>query len=501
MKIFSTEQIRQWDAYTIQNEPIGSLELMERASETFASWFTEQFPNKLIPIYVFCGNGNNGGDGLAISRILHQKSYDIKVIVLAFSDRRSEDNEANLKAAQKMNDLHITTLSNMDDLPSIQDSSIVIDALFGTGLKNELHGFVQDLIRFLNQLNVTRVAIDMPSGLYGDASSNGVIFNADYTFSFEQPKLAFMFPENQKYVGQWRVNSIQLSEEYYFNESADNYLLTNKVVLSHYKKRRKFEHKGSFGHALLIMGSRGKIGAAVLSTCACLRSGSGLTTVYTPSCGYEILQTSIPEAMVITDNNDSYIGTMPKTDKYNAIGVGCGLGMEDETQKVVGELLQNSSHALVLDADALNIIAANPDMLHKIPKDSILTPHPKEFERLFGKTYNDFERNSLQRQKAISLQCYILLKGAHSCIATPDGICYYNTTGNPGMATAGSGDVLTGIITGLLAQGYSSKAALCLGVYLHGLAGDLGAKELGEESLISRDIIKYLPKAFIKMKA
>lgn len=500
MKIFNTEQIRHWDTYTIQNEPIESLDLMERASETFARWITEQFPNKLTPIYVFCGNGNNGGDGLAISRILHQKSYDVKVIVLAFSDRRSIDNQANLKAVQKIKDLHITTLFNMDNLPSIQGSSIVIDALFGTGLKNELHGFVQDLIRFLNQLNVTRVAVDMPSGLYGDASSNGVIFNADYTYSFEQPKLAFMFPENQKYVGHWRVNSIQLSEEYYLKESTNNYLITNKVALCHYKKRRKFEHKGSFGHALLIMGSRGKIGAAVLSTCACLRSGSGLTTVYTPSCGYEILQTSIPEAMVITDNNNSFIGTLPKTDKYNAVGIGCGLGMEDETQKVLGELLQNSSHALVLDADALNIITANPDMLHKIPKDSILTPHPKEFERLFGKTSNDFERNSLQRQKAISLQCYILLKGAHSCIAAPDGICYYNTSGNPGMATAGSGDVLTGIITGLLAQDYSSKAALCMGVYLHGLAGDLGAKELGEESLIARDIIKYLPKAFMKMK-
>ncbi len=499
MKIFNTEKIKAWDANTIENEPIDSLELMERASKTFVSWFTEKFSNKTTPIYVFCGNGNNGGDGFAISRLLHQKSYDVIVVALSVSDKRSIDNQANLNAIQKMSDLKFLTLSDSEDFPPIQDSSIVIDALLGTGLKDEIYGFTQYLVHFLNQLNVIRVAVDIPSGLFGDETSTGVIFYADYTFSFEQPKLAFMFPENHKYVGKWIVKSIHLSEEYYASERADNYLLTDKIVLSHYKKRRKFEHKGSFGHAILIMGSRGKIGAAVLSTFACLRSGCGLATVYTPSCGYEILQTSIPEAMVITDNNDSYIGSLPETDKYDAIGIGCGLGIENETQKVLGELLQNSKQPLVLDADALNIIASNPEMLNEIPENSILTPHPKEFERLFGKTSNDFERNSLQRQNAIKLGCFILLKGAHSCIATPDGTCYYNSTGNPGMATAGSGDVLTGIITGLLAQGYSSRPSLCIGVYLHGLAGDIGAKALGEDSLIARDLIKYLPNAFMEL--
>jgi NAD(P)H-hydrate epimerase len=499
MKLFNAEQIKSWDAYTIQNEGINSLELMERASETFVNWFAEQFPDKTVPVYVFCGNGNNGGDGLAISRLLHQKSYNVNVIVLPLSDRRSIDNQTNLNAVQKIDGLKTSTLTNGEDFPSIPNSSIIIDALFGTGLNNELHGLTQDLVYFLNQLNTVRVAVDIPSGLFADKPSTGAIFNADYTFSFEQPKLAFLFPENHKYVGRWIVKSIHLSEEYYLNESTDNFLLTNEVALSHYKKRGKFEHKGSFGHAILIVGSKGKIGAAVLSTFACMRSGSGLTTVYTPSCGYEILQTSIPEAMVITDSNESYIGSSPKTDPYDAVGIGCGLGMENETQKVLGELLNTSTKPIVLDADALNIIASNPEMLNEIPENSILTPHPKEFERLFGKTSNDFERTSLQRQKAMHLKCFILLKGAHSCIATPDGICYYNSTGNPGMATAGSGDVLTGIITGLLAQGYSSKAALALGVYLHGLAGDLAAKELSEDSLMARDLIKYLPKAFLKM--
>ena len=499
MKIFSTKQIKSWDTYTIERERITSLELMERASNVFVSWFIEQFPNKTTPIYIFCGNGNNGGDGFVISRLLHQESYKVNVIAQALPIKRSKDNEVNLNAIHKISDLKILTLSNSDDFPSIENDSIVVDALFGTGLKNELRGFFKNLVRFLNKLNVIRVAVDIPSGLSGDASSAGAIFNANYTFSFEHPKLAFMFPENHKYVGEWFAKTIHLSEEYYFSESSDSYLLTPQVALSHYKKRKKFEHKGNFGHALLIMGSRGKIGAAVLSTFACLKSGCGLATVYTPSCGYEILQTSIPEAMVITDNNDSYISSFPKTDIYNAIGIGCGLGLATETEKAFGKLLQNSKQPLVLDADALNIIAMNPNMLTKIPKDSILTPHPKEFERLFGKTSNDFERNILQKQKAMKLKCFILLKGAHSCIATPEGICYYNSTGNSGMATAGSGDVLTGIITGLLAQGYSSKAAVCLGVYLHGLAGDLGAQELGQESLIARDIIKHFPKAFIKL--
>jgi NAD(P)H-hydrate epimerase len=496
MKIFSTEQIKSWDAHTIDSDPIDSLALMERAGNVFVKWFTEQFPNKEIPVYVFCGNGNNGGDGFVISRLLHQESYQVNVIVQAQLSKRSKDNQTNLDALQKLNHLKISTISNSEDFPPVKNSSIVIDALFGTGLREKLRGFFKGLVHFLNELNVIRVAIDIPSGLLGDESSTGIIFKADYTFSFEQPKLAFMFPENQKYVGKWIVDKIDLSQEYYLNENTFDYFLTDKVALSLYKKREKFDHKGSFGHALLIMGSRGKIGAAVLSTFACMRAGCGLATVYTPSCGYEILQTSIPEVMTITDSNESYITSSPNIDQYSSIGVGCGIGIENETQKALHELLQNSKQPLVLDADALNIIALDPVMLNKIPNNSILTPHPKEFERLFGKTANNFERNKLQRQKAINLKCFILLKGAHSCIATPEGICYYNSTGNPGMGTAGSGDVLTGIITGLVAQGYSSKSAVCLAVYLHGLAGDIGVKKLGEEALIARDIIKYLPKAF-----
>ncbi len=378
----------------------------------------------------------------------------------------------------------------------IADGSIVIDALFGTGLKRPLEGLPHELVNYLNMVIATRIAVDMPSGLLGEDPSNGIIFKAHYTLSFEQPKLAFLFPENHIRVGEWIAKSIGLSKSYYKTEKTTNYFLTHQMVKSYLKKRGKFEHKGRFGHALILAGSKGMMGAAILSASACLRSGSGLTTVYTANCGYNILQMSIPEAMVITDPHDLMVSRTPKNlNKFNAIGIGCGIGTEKETQQALQDLLKDSSQPMVLDADALNIIALNPDMMNAIPSHSILTPHPKEFERLFGPTANQFERNQLQRQKAIDLKCYILLKGAHSCIATPEGNCFFNSTGNPGMATAGSGDVLTGMVTGLLAQGYSSETALCIGVYLHGLAGDMATNALGQTAVIARDIIQYLPEA------
>jgi len=499
MKIFNTDQIKAWDNFTIENEPISSLKLMERASAIFVKWFIKNFNDVKIPIYILCGNGNNGGDGLAISRILSQKLYDVTPVIFTLSTKRSPDNQANLKAIKSLANVNLISLSNEDDFPIIEKNSIVIDALFGTGLKGNIDGYFKKLIEHVNQLDVIRIAVDIPSGLNGNSFSSGTVFKADYTFSFEQPKLSFMFPENQYYVGEWFSESIGLLKDFYNSENTNNHLLTEKVVSQKIKKRNKFGHKGNFGHSLLITGSKGKIGAAVLATLACLRSGSGLTTVYTPQCGYEILQTKIPEAMVITDVDHSVISSVPPIENYNAIGIGCGLGVDAKTQNAIIDLLNQTKQPLVIDADALNIIALQPELLNKVPKHSILTPHPKEFERLFGKSNNDFERFDKQMQNAKKLDCYILLKGAHSCIATPKGLCYFNTTGNPGMATAGSGDVLTGMITGLLAQGYSSKNSLCIAVYMHGLAGDLAKKKIGENSLIASDIIKYIPKAYMQL--
>lgn len=436
MKILSTTQIQAWDEFTIKQENTESLALMEKASNTFAIWFMKQFPDKAKTVYVFCGNGNNGGDGFAISRLLIQADYQVNVLLQAKPNKRSKDNETNLEILQNMSQLKLWEIARLEDVPTIEKSSIVIDALFGTGLKGELRGFFKDLVKFLNDLNCKRVSVDIPTGLQGEIHSRGVIFQADCTFSFEQPKLAFLFPENQQYVGKWTAKSIGLSEKYYSQETTTNFLLTKKIAQSLTKKRGKFEHKGNFGHALLLMGSKGKIGAAVLSSYACMRAGSGLTTIYTPSCGYSVLQTSIPEVMVIADEKEDYISCLPETEGYTTIGLGCGIGTNQETQSVVFDLVKSATQALVLDADALNSIAKNKAILSEIPKNFILTPHPKEFERLFGKTANDFERNELQRKKSINLGCYILLKGAHSCISTPEGNCYFNTAGNPGMATA-----------------------------------------------------------------
>ena len=497
MKLFNNEQIRQWDNYTIANEPITSLALMERASATFVNWFIGQFSDKERPIYIFCGRGNNGGDGLAIARLLHEKSYHINLFVFPNSGKESVDYTSNL---QRINEVNLSIIEHQRDFPKIPENAIIIDALFGTGLKRALTDLPEALVAYLNQLDATSVSVDLPSGLMSDSVSSGTIFKANHTFSFEQPKLAFLFPENADFVGHWMAHSIGLSKAYYKSVHTDNNFLTDQDIKSLLKKRPKFGHKGNFGHALMIVGSKGMIGAAILSTSAALRSGSGLTTIYAPSSGYEILQSTIPEAMVLNDPHNDYLTHLPKNiSNFNAIGIGCGIGTNQHTQKVVGDLLKNHSQPLVLDADALNIIALNPEMINDIPKKSILTPHPKEFERLFGKTKDQFERYELQKQKAIELQCYILVKGAHSCAATPKGQCFFNSTGNPGMATAGSGDVLTGIIVGLLAQNYSPKASICIGIYLHGLAGDLAAYKLGEASLMARDLIKYLPNAFIKL--
>lgn len=499
MKILSSEQIRAWDQFTITNEPISSLDLMERASNSFVDWFVLQFPDQSKKIFVFCGNGNNGGDGLAISRLLHQRGYQVEAFTFSISTKRSTDNQSNLHAAQQLPELKITTLAENDALFEIDESGIIIDALFGSGLTREITGYFRNLIEHLNQQKAIRVAVDLPSGLFTDTHSQGAIFRADYSLSFQQPKLAFLFPENHKYAGEWNCKPIGLSPSFYLNAESDHHLLTKELAQTLLKTRKKFAHKGNFGHACLIVGSLGKMGAAILAAKACLRAGCGLLTVRVPTCGYDIMQISVPEAMVELDANETHLGQLISVTKYEATGIGCGLGTASDTKTAVANLLEHADKPLVLDADALNIISQ--DELHgKIPEGSILTPHPKEFERLFGPSNNDFERNKTQRRWARDLQSYIVLKGAHTCIATPEGKCYFNTTGNPGMATAGSGDVLTGIITGLLAQDYDSFSAALLGVYLHGLAGDFACENLCEQSMIAGDIINGLSNAIKSMQ-
>lgn len=501
MKILTPAQIRALDAYTIAHEPIKSIDLMERAANAFVNWFVQQFPpSQQRPINIFCGLGNNGGDGLAIARLLNRKHYSVEVFICQIGAKRSTDFEKNLKKIPSRRGLPVTTIKTNDNLPNFEQKEIIIDAIFGSGLNRAITGYWATLIEHINALSNEVVSVDMPSGLFADAATEGAVIHATYTLSFELPKRAFFFPENQDRLGNCYIQPIGLNQQFIQAEKATNYLITKGLVQSLLKGRAKFSHKGTFGHALLLVGSLGKMGAAILTTKACLRSGVGLVTVQVPKCGYTILQLGCPEAMTSVDAAENYLSSYPDIADYKAIGIGCGINQKEATQQALFTLLKKVDYPIVLDADALNILSKNKDQLKHIPANSILTPHPKEFERLFGKTANDFARNELHITKAKALNCILLLKGANTAIAFPDGTCYFNSTGNPGMATGGSGDVLTGILTGLLAQGYTPKAAVILGVYLHGLAGDLAAKDIGQESLIAGDIVDYIGKGFQQLK-
>lgn len=500
MKILPVEKIREADSFTIANEPITSIDLMERAAHQLFRWVKKRI-DIYQPIKIFTGLGNNGGDGLVLARLLLKKGYEVQTFIINYSDNRSEDFSVNLIRLEELDNVQIGYIDQKDDIPDIDADDIVIDAIFGSGLTRAVSGLAGDVIHAINSSGSVTIAIDMPSGLFADqrSSQNGVIISADYTLSFQFPKLAFLLPENDAYVGEWHILDIGLHPDFINSVETDHFLLTKRDVRPTLKKRNKFAHKGTFGHALLIAGSYGKMGAAVLASKACLRSGVGLLHTHIPKAGYEIMQTVVPECMLSIDRYDHYFSEVPELDMYTAIGVGPGLGMEHQSQMALKLLIQNYQSPMVFDADALNILAENKTWLSFLPKGSILTPHPKEFERLVGKWSDDFEKLQLLKDFCFKYSVYAVLKGAYTCICTPDGKFYFNSTGNPGMATAGSGDVLTGIITALLAQDYSPGQAAALGVYLHGLAGDMAAKKSGYEALNAGDMINRIGKAFLKL--
>lgn len=499
MKILNTEQTRAWDAFTIRHEPITSLDLMNRASQVFTDWLVGLYPDTRRQVAVFAGTGNNGGDGMVVARMLHWLNYEVKVFVCDLSGKRSPDFEAQLPAMP--DDIDIRYIQNPDNLTDINlpRNVLIIDALFGSGLTRPLEGDWLRVVSFLNEMPGEIVSIDLPSGLFADRATPGHgVVRATRTFSFESPKLAFFFPENAGRVGEWAFGSIGLHLDYYNKAGTPFHYLSGYQAGLLLRPRPKFSHKGTFGHALVIAGSYGKMGAAVLAARACLRAGAGLLTVHAPRCGFLVLQTSVPEAMFSADHRAIMWTEAPDLQPYSAVGVGCGIGRAPETANALKNLLlsmEKTSRGLVLDADALNILAENPDWWRRVPRNTIITPHPKEFERLFGPSANDFERNDLQRTKAQEHGVFIVLKGAHTAIACPDGACWFNSTGNPGMATGGTGDVLTGVLTGLLAQGYSARNAALLGVFLHGLAGDLAAEKTGLAGLMAGDVAGFLGKA------
>jgi ADP-dependent NAD(P)H-hydrate dehydratase / NAD(P)H-hydrate epimerase len=498
MKVLTIEQIREADRFTIENEPVASIDLMERAATALLEWFRNRLKTEQI-VQIFCGMGNNGGDGLALARLLINNGYQVFTHIVLYGPTGSPDFKTNLERLRDIRFATITELGPETVFPVIEKSHLVVDCLFGSGLNKPVTGFVAGLIEHINDSGAVVVSVDMPSGLFADKPTELLkkhVVKADYTLSFETAKRSFLVPENDLYVGHWEVLPIGLHHEYLRDVAVNTYLISGEDVRQVLKNRQKFAHKGNFGHSLILAGSMGKSGAAVLSALACLRSGTGLLHVHTPLSSAVSLQVAVPEAMLSLDPDEAIVSRLPHLGPFNAVAAGPGLGMDEQTAKVIRLLIQESKLPLVLDADALNLLSENKTWLSFLPAGTILTPHPREFERLAGGWRDSFERIDIQREFSVRFQVYVVFKGAHSCISTPAGECWFNATGNPGMATAGSGDVLTGIITGLLAQNYSPFEAAMAGVYLHGLAGDFALDSQSPESLIATDIIAHLGQAF-----
>ena len=489
MKILSSSQIKECDSATIE-KGISSINLMEKAAKNCADWIGDNFKSNQS-FSIFCGNGNNGGDGFAIARILYEKGFDVAVFIDENNSKFSEDAKINLNKIKPISGITIKDYSEFDN----RDNSVIIDALFGYGLNRELSDDFKNLIEKLNRIQVPRISIDIPTGLFADKviDEDSIVFKADFTLTFQFYKRSFLHPETGKFCGKIIVFDIELDEDYINEAETDYFVIDETVIKNIYKPREEFSHKGTYGKSILVGGSYGKIGAVLMSTLSALRTGSGLTFTLAPKCGNDILQSQIPEAMFI-DSGENFIDKIEIQDKA-VYGIGPGLGKEIETQKALLEFLENYKNPVVLDADALNILAEN-QKLNLIPKNSVITPHPLEFERLFGKTENSFERIELAKQKAKELQIFIILKDHHTAVITPEKKVFYNITGNSGMAKGGSGDVLTGILTSLISQKYDIEQACIFGVWLHGKAGDFAAAAYSKESMLPADLINKIGSAY-----
>jgi len=498
MKIFPTSTLKELDAYTIEHEPITSIDLMERASQAIAESIVKRW-NAETPFTVFAGPGNNGGDALAVSRLLAERGYRLAVYLFNTKNSLSPECDINKEklSAQGNVDFHEVTTQFVP--PVLTDKHVVIDGLFGSGLNKPLSGGFAAVVKYINSSSAKVVALDIPSGLMGEENTFNIrtnIIRANLTLSLQLPKLSFLFAENQEFIGEWELLDIGLNEDGIDEMETPYFLLEREDLQELLKPRFKFAHKGNFGHALLIAGCQGMAGASVLSAKACLRSGVGLLTVHVPSVNNTIVQSAVPEAMTEVDRGIDCFTCPTDTDDYQAVAIGPGLGKSDETESALLAQIGTCQTPMVIDADALNLLAEHRTYIGRLPKGSILTPHPGELERLVGKCQDSYERLMKACDLAKTAGVYIVLKGAYSAIITPEGKCFFNTTGNPGMATGGSGDILTGIILALLAQNFKAEDAACLGVYVHGLAGDIAAKKKGMIGMTAGDIVNYLPMAW-----
>ena len=500
MKIFSKEQVYEGDKLTAERQKITSTDLMERAATQIFNWMHLRMQGAQVPIHVFCGIGNNGGDGLVLARHLITHGYNVNTYVVNYSDKRSKDFLINYDRIKTVTKEWPTLLKCEEDFPEIHPDDIIVDAIFGIGLNRPVVDWVKALFMHFRKTKAFTLSIDIPSGLSTDKIPNhedDVVW-AGYTLSFASPKLIFFLPETAKYTVQWEVLDIGLDQEFLQTTETDVELIGKHEVLPIYMPRDKFSHKGQFGHSLIIGGSYSKIGAVTLASKGALSAGAGLVSVFVPKCGYNVLQSSFPEAMVMTDEHETVITNITFDIEPTVIGFGIGVGTSTKTINAFEAFLKQNKTPLVVDADGINILSKKKSLLKLLPENTVLTPHPKELERLIGSWTDDFDK--LHKVKAFSKKhkVIVVVKGANT-ITVLENKLYVNTTGNPGLSTAGSGDVLTGIITGLMSQGYNSLVASIFGVYLHGKSADIAVEDFGYQSLIASHIIQYLGEAYLDL--
>lgn len=502
MKIFSAEQLYEADKTTVEKEQITSEELMERAGTQIFQWLHQRLNGAPVPIRIFCGIGDNGGDGLVVGRLMIEHGYNVIVYVVNCSDKRSKNFLLNYDKIKNVTKKWPILMKGEDDFPKIDPEDIIVDAIFGIGLNRCPGGWVKKLIQYINESKAFKLAIDIPSGLYSNSplKDKEAVLMANHTLTFQAPKLAFFLPETGGFVSSFDVLDIGLDPQFLSDTEPLAQLISKPEAQRFYQSREKFGHKGTYGHALIVAGSYGKIGAAVLSTTAAFRIGAGMVTSFVPKCGYNILQTTIPEAMAITDKEEEFISEISFDFEPAAIGIGMGIGKNKATVEALKKVFKNKKIPFVIDADALNNIAENKELLKLIPKNSVLTPHPGELKRLIGAWKNDYDKLEKVKKFSDKHEVIVVIKGANTITVYGDKL-YINTSGNPGMATAGSGDALSGVITGLLSQGYDPLLASVFGVYMHGRAGDIASGQMGYEAIMAGDIIDNLGEAYLDLFA
>ena len=499
LPLLTSAQIREADAYTIANEPITSINLMERAAKAFVGWFVNRFPDKKHAISVYCGTGNNGGDGLAIARMLYDHHYKaVNIKLTRFSEKASDDFNANLKKLQYP--IQVTEIKPGDELPD-EKSPVIIDAMLGSGLNKPLAGDYERLVKHLNELQKTMVSVDVPTGFFteGEVKPGATAIKANLVITFQQAKINFLLPESEPVIDCWEAVNIGIDDKFVRSLDSPYLFVEEKDIRKMLKPRHKFSNKGTYGHALIVAGQAKTMGAALLCSSGCAHAGSGLTTACVPESGLTALNSYMPEIMAVVRQGNE----LPEIawDKFSTMGIGPGFGNDETSLALLTDILTNYKKPVVIDADALNILSEHKQLWDMIPEGSILTPHMKEFDRLFGEHTNWWQRLQTAREKTRELKLCIVLKNDYTITATPGGKLYFNSTSNAAMASGGMGDVLTGIITALLAQKYSPEEACIIGNYIHGKAGDELALPNRMHVVLPGKLAMQLPVTIAKLRA